>query len=263
MRLDHIIFAVKDREAAGRDFATLGFRSVIGGTHSDGHTHNNLVVLADGVYLELCAPTDKAYLNQKHEDNGQHWLYVFNAGEGYAGYALLSDDVKAVEERLRGRGYPINDKKGSGRTLPDGRQLEGKGVTILGKRYPAIVQDITPRVWRAPSENGETNHPNGVTGVESVVALVHNLEEGAHRYEDILGIAAQPGSPVEGANTADFQIDGARITIAAPANTHSAVYEEVTKRGEVPYLIRLNTTQKQRVGLLDLTTTHFARIELV
>src|SRR3954470_18408966 len=120
MRVDHIIFAVADREQAGQDFGTLGFKSIIGGTHSDGHTHNKLVVLADGVYLELCAPTDKAYLNEKHEDDGRNWLYVFNAGEGYAGYALLSDDVDALEEWLRQRGYPINEKRGSGRTLPDG-----------------------------------------------------------------------------------------------------------------------------------------------
>jgi hypothetical protein len=263
MRVDHIIFAVNDREEAGRDFETLGFKSIIGGTHGDGHTHNKLLVLADGVYLELVAPTDKAYLNEKHEDNGQHWLYVFNAGEGYAGYALLTESVDAVEARLRQRGYPINEKRGSGRTLPDGRQLKGKGVTILGKRYPAVVEDVTPRVWRAPSEHGETEHPNGVTGVESVVALVRDIEEGARRYEDLLGIAPQSGSPVPGANTADFQIDGARITIAAPADTHSAVYEEVTRRGEVPFLIRLRTTQKNRTGLLPLNTTRHARIELV
>ena len=263
MRVDHIIFAVADRETAGQDFGTLGFKSIIGGTHSDGHTHNKLIVLADGVYLELCAPTDKAYLNEKHADDGRNWLYVFNAGEGYAGYALLSDDVDLVEDRLRKRGYPINDKKGSGRTLPDGRELKGKGMTILGKRYPAVVEDITPRVWRAPSENGETNHPNGVTGVVSVIALVRDLEEGARRYEDILGVAPETGSFVEGAKTADFPIDGARITIAAPADNHSAVYQEVSRRGEVPYLIRLKTTQKSRVGLLDLNTTHHARIELV
>ncbi len=263
MHIDHIIFAVADRNDAGRDFESLGFKAVIGGTHGDGHTHNKLVVLADGVYLELCAPTDKAYLDEQHEDNGKNWLYVYNAGEGYAGYAIITDDIYPVEARLRSKGYPINDQKGSGRVLPDGRELKGKSVTILGKRYPAIVQDLSPRVWRAPSENGETEHPNGVTGVQSMVALVHDLEEGARRYEDLLGIAPTPGSYVAGANTADFQVDGALITIAAPADKHSTVYQEVTKRGEVPFLIRLHTTQKQHVGLLNFDATHLARIELV
>lgn len=263
MRIDHIIFAVADREAAAQDFATLGFKSVIGGTHADGHTHNKLVVLADGVYLELCAPTNKEDLKVQHEDNGQNWLYVYNAGEGYAGYAIITDDIEPVEQRLLARGYPLNNRKGSGRILPDGRELKGKSATILGKRYPAIVQDISPRVWRAPSENGETEHANGVTGVSSLVALVRDIEEGARRYEDLLGIAPQPGSYVEGANTADFHVDGALITIASPADTHSTVYQEVTKRGEVPYLVRLNTTHKHRLGLLDVNTTHLARIELV
>lgn len=263
MHIDHIIFAVADRDKAGQDFESLGFKAVIGGTHADGHTHNKLVVLADGVYLELCAPTDKAYLGVQHEDNGQHWLYVYNAGEGYAGYAIITDDIDPVEARIRAKGYPVNEQKGSGRLLPDGREMKGKSVTIIGKRYPAIVQDLTPRVWRAPSENGETEHPNGVTGVHSMVALVRDLEEGARRYEDLLGIAPQPGSHVEGANTADFQVNGACITIAAPADNYSTVYQEVTKRGEVPFIVRLNTTQKQRTGLLNFDATHLARIELV
>lgn len=263
MHLDHIIFAVADRIEAGQDFAKLGFKSVIGGTHGDGNTHNKLIVLKDGVYLELCAPTDKNSLNIHHEDNGENWLYIYNAGEGYAGYAILTDHIDDVEDRVRSGGYPVNENKGSGRVLPDGREPKGKSVTIIDKRYPAIVQDVTPRNWRVPSANGETDHPNGVTGVSSMVALVHDLEEGARRYEDLLGVQPQTGSFVEGAETADFQIDGAFITIAAPTDTHSEVYKEITKRGEVPYIIRLKTTRKDRIGLLDLNTTRFARIELV
>jgi hypothetical protein len=263
MHIDHIIFAVADRDEAGEDFGKLGFKAVIGGTHADGNTHNRLCVLADGVYLELCAPTDKASLNVQHEDNGKNWLYVYNAGEGYAGYAILTHEIETIEARLRARGYPLNDKKGSGRVLPDGREPKGKSVTIIGKRYPAIVQDISPRGWRVPSENGETEHPNGVVGVQQVIALVRDLEEGARRHEDLLGIAPQPGSYVEGAKTADFPVEGALITIAAPADTTSTVYQEVTKRGEVPYLIRLKTTKPERRGMLDLNTTHLARIELV
>ena len=53
IRIDHVIVAVLDCEAAARDYDALGFRSLAGGKHQDGHTQNCLVPLADGAYIEL------------------------------------------------------------------------------------------------------------------------------------------------------------------------------------------------------------------
>ena len=52
--VDHLVIGVGDLGAAMRDYAALGFSVVPGGRHAAG-THNALIALADGAYLELVA----------------------------------------------------------------------------------------------------------------------------------------------------------------------------------------------------------------
>lgn len=262
IRVDHIIVAVLDREVAARDYAALGFRSIVGGTHMDGHTHNCLVPLADGAYIELVSPIDVNEIRVRHEDHNQNWLYCFNAGEGFAGYALGVPDIEPTVQRLKHCGYPFNGPQQGGRVLPDGTQTLGIGVTIAGQGYPAILSDLTPREWRIPTTPENSTHANGVTGVEHVFASVLDVDEATRRYEALTGLKAQPGTPFPGARTADFQVDGSRITIAEPVNKNSALYEDLRLRGEVPFLVRLRTTDESKTGFLDLLTAHRARFEL-
>jgi catechol 2,3-dioxygenase-like lactoylglutathione lyase family enzyme len=263
IRVDHVIVAVLDREVAARDYSTLGFQTLVGGTHPDGHTHNCLVPLADGTYIELVSPTDVDEIRVKHEDHNQHWLYCFNAGEGFAGYALGVPDVEPTVQRLKNAGYRLNGPRRGGRVLPGGTQTLCAGISIAGQRYPAILSDITPREWRIPTTPENSTHANGATGVEHVFASVRNLEEATRRYEALTGLKAQPGTPFAGARTAGFQVDGSRITIAEPVTKNSALYEDLCLRGEVPFLIRLRTTDKSKTGMLDLLTAHHARFQLI
>jgi hypothetical protein len=262
--VDHIILAVLDRDVAANDFRALGFTVIPGGTHTDGHTHNNLVPLRDGPYLELVAPTDVREIRVKHENHGQHWLYCFNAGEGFAGYAFRTDDLYPVLVRLQEGGYPLHPRKeGGGRRQPDGRVTQTRGASILDKRYPAMVSDVTPRDWRIQITPETSTHANGATGVAQVIAMVHDLDEGTRRHTALLGVEPQPGSPVEGARTCDFHVDGSIITIAEPTDTSSAMYEDLQRRGEVPFLVRLHTSDRSKAGRLDFAGAHWTRFELV
>jgi len=262
IRIDHVIVAVLDREVAARDYGALGFQSLIGGTHPGGHTHNCLIPLADGAYIELVSPTDVNQIRVKHEDCEEHWLYCFNAGEGFAGYALGVPDIEPTIDGLKKAGYLVDGPRRGGRVLPDGTQTISTGVAIAGQHYPAVVSDITPRQWRIPTTPENSTHANGVTGIEHLFASVHNLDEAAQRYAALTGLKPQQGTPLTGARTADFQIESSRITIAEPVMSDSALYEDLSLRGEVPFLIRLRTTDKSRIGMLDLLTAHQARFEL-
>jgi hypothetical protein len=263
MCVDHIILAVLDRDVAAEDFRSLGFNVITGGTHTDGHSHNNLVPLRDGPYIELVAPTDVTEIRVKHEDKGQHWLYVFNAGEGFAGYAFLTNQFDAAVQRLRAGDYPVNGPRAGGRRQPDGRETVSQGASVLDNRYPSVVADVTPRDWRIQITPETSTHSNGVTGVAQVIATVRNLEEATRRYQAILGAEPQAGSPVSGARTCDFQIEDSVITIAEPTDATSAIYEDLARRGEVPFLIRLRTSDKSKAGRLDFRLSHWARFELV
>lgn len=263
LKIDHIIIAVTNREEAASEFRSLGFTVVVGGTHPGGHTHNMLIVLSDGVYLELVAPTKLEYIQQKHEDHGRHWLFVFNAGQGFVGYALRSAHIEDDIARIRQYGFPIEDAHMGGRILPDGRETVSKGTSITGKRYPSVVEDVTPRHWRAPNDVQTITHVNGASGVASMVALIRDFDEGVRRYEAVLGVSPRPGTSVDGAKTADFHLETSVITVAAPTDPHSPMYADLIRRGEVPYLVRLRTNNKNAAGMLEPVSTREARIELV
>ncbi len=263
IRVDHIIVAVLDRDIAARDYNALGFQTIIGGTHPDGHTHNRLVPLAQGPYIELVSPTDVSEIRERHEDHNRHWLYCFNAGQGFAGYALAAPNIDPVVERLKAGNYDLNGPRMGGRDLPDGRKARGRGINITRPRYPAVTSDETPREWRIPTTPENSTHDNGVTGVVQVIAMVNNLEDGIARYTALTGVEAERGSTVSGARTADFIVENSRLTIAEPTDTDSALYEDLQLRGEVPFLVRLHTTKPEKRGLLNRTLAHHARFELV
>ena len=55
LTIDHVVIVVADLEAATVDFRSLGFTVTPGGVHPDWGSHNALIPLADGGYLELIA----------------------------------------------------------------------------------------------------------------------------------------------------------------------------------------------------------------
>ena len=52
--IDHIVIVVSDLEQAAKDYEQLGFTVVPGGKHPVG-SHNVLIALADGSYIEIIA----------------------------------------------------------------------------------------------------------------------------------------------------------------------------------------------------------------
>ena len=263
LTVDHIIVGVEDREEAAEDFRALGFTVFEGGVHPDGHTHNMLVALRDTVYIELVAPTDKEFLKVKHEDHGRHWLFIYNNGMGFVGYALSTDNLDATIKRIEDHGYSIKGPHRGGRVTPDGKESVGQGISLTVTRYPGITMDITPREWRLPLTEERITHANGVIGIAGVVAMVQDFDEGVRRYRAMLGVEPRPGTPVKGAKTADFHTRDWIITVAAPDGESGELRAELERRGEVPFLVKLRTTKSEFVGPLDMNRTRQARFEIV
>ncbi|MEZ4661773.1 MAG: VOC family protein [Caldilineaceae bacterium] len=89
----HLIIAVRDLEAAMADYRALGFTVYYGGKHTHKATHNGLIALADGSYLELLAP--------QNPDEIDRTIDTLAYGEGFGGYALLTADIDGDVARLR------------------------------------------------------------------------------------------------------------------------------------------------------------------
>ncbi len=261
---DHAIIAVADLDVATADFQALGFNAFYGGQHADGKTHNALIVFADGGYLELLAPVNVDFLNTMETVDLTSFLDFVAKGDGWAGYALLADDLEAAAAGMRDRGIAIGRPAANSRQRPDGETLAWRTVAVDNSRTPFFISDETDRVLRVPDDTDKFTQPNGVIGVAGLVVAVQKLDKAIEHYRALLNLQPQrPGVAVNDAETADFKLGDFTLTLAAPEDFGGPLHIYIKERGEVPYLIRLKTTDSSRAGLLNLKQAHGARIELV
>src|SRR3954470_18657507 len=99
MRIDHVIYATADLDAAAaRIEAELGLRALGGGRHEGLGTHNRIVPLGDG-YLELLAVVDPAEAAAS-ELGRAVTARIAAVGDGLLGWAVAVEDVAPHAERL-------------------------------------------------------------------------------------------------------------------------------------------------------------------
>ena len=255
LSLDHVVIAVADLDAAFADYAKLGFATIRGGEHANGITHNVLVVLEDGAYLELIA--------WKRPDPGMRWSDIYHrAGEGLVDYALLPGDIAAVVAAAQARGLDIGDPEFGGRNRPDGERLEWRTARSPKPDVPFLCGDVTPRGLRVP-EGEVRRQPNGVTGVASLTVAVQNLDVSLERHAALVGAAGATGTgAVAGApaRTAAVTLgNGTVVTLAEPTGT-GALADHLAARGEGPFAVAFHGP---RPGELDGALSHGARLSIV
>jgi catechol 2,3-dioxygenase-like lactoylglutathione lyase family enzyme len=255
MQLDHIIVAVRDLDQAMDDYRTLGFTVFFGGQHAGGKTHNALICLADGSYIELIAPTDPA----NPPDDSPY----LGPGRGFAGYALLADNMDAQAKALKAQGFPILGPLPGGRKRADGQLLAWRILFLEGSLSPFLIVDETPRTLRVPDDADKLAHANGAAGIRELVVAVPDLTAATERYVAIFGQDPEPGPAMDGAETRSFRLDGCRIVIAAATDETSSLAAYLREVGESPWLCRVTTENDASIGRLDLIHTHGARVELV
>jgi Glyoxalase-like domain len=99
VRIDHVIYAAADLDAAAaRVEEVLGVAAVPGGRHDGLGTHNRIVPLGGG-YLELLAVADAQ--EARRSPLGSAVLErIARTGDGLMGWAVAVDDVAPVAARL-------------------------------------------------------------------------------------------------------------------------------------------------------------------
>lgn len=131
-RVDHVVYGVKDLDAAAERLATrFGLPSVEGGVHPQFGTSNRLVGLGD-TYLELLAGPPVAAVLGDGPDRLLGWM-------------VRTDDIEGVAARL---GLEV---LAMSRTRPDGEELSWRLAGWgLGGPYPVFIQWDTP--WEPGGE---------------------------------------------------------------------------------------------------------------
>lgn len=184
--IDHILIAVDDLDIAIEVYEALGFQVLRGGEHPKMGTHNALVPLADGTYLELIGVWDESLAEQFSHPV----LAALKSDNRLAAFALASDDLDADVAAMRARGFEIGDPREGERQRPDGQRVAWRSAHPADSRFPFILQDVTPREVRipAPTEGiGQTLRMGdvnvGVTDSASAQAA----------YQSLLGIDGEDG----------------------------------------------------------------------
>jgi catechol 2,3-dioxygenase-like lactoylglutathione lyase family enzyme len=102
MRIDHIIYAAPDLEAAVDALHTrLGVRAAGGGQHVGQGTHNKLLGLGPRTYLEIVAPDPRQPEPAAPRPYGVDGVMC----AGLVGWALASDDIDAALRVARAKGF--------------------------------------------------------------------------------------------------------------------------------------------------------------
>jgi hypothetical protein len=142
LRLDHVVYAVRDLdEAAVRFRGEYGLDSTEGGRHERWGTANRIVPLGDQ-YLELVAAVDEPTAAETAFGRGV--LERAAGGGGWFTIAAVADDLDAVASRL---GIEV----GSGsRTRPDGQTVRWRMAGLDDqRRKPWMPFFLT---WDVPDE---------------------------------------------------------------------------------------------------------------
>lgn len=184
--IDHILIAVKDLELATEVYEQLGFQVLQGGEHPKMGTHNALVPLADGTYLELIGVWDEALAQQFSHPV----LDALKSENRLAAFALASDDLDADVAAIRARGFEIGDPREGERQRPDGARVAWRSAHPADSRFPFILQDVTPRETRIPAP---TEGIGQTLRFGDVNVGVTDLARAQDAYEKLLGVAGEDG----------------------------------------------------------------------
>jgi catechol 2,3-dioxygenase-like lactoylglutathione lyase family enzyme len=147
--IDHILITVEDLEKAMEAYRRLGFQVLHGGEHPTVGTHNALVPLADGSYLELIG-VKKPELAQQFPF-GKQALEALGRTNRFAGFVLETSDYDSDAQAIRERGLIIAKALPGERVRPDGQRVLWRTAHPEDLRLPFLIQDTTPRELRVPS----------------------------------------------------------------------------------------------------------------
>jgi hypothetical protein len=164
--IDHIVIACPDPGRAADDLeAELGITATGGGRHEGRGSHNRLVFLADGSYLELIGVTDADLA--AGSPVGAATLRALALGGGLATLAIAVDDLESAVTLLAARGAILGPVTHGSRRRDDGGLVEWWTAVPdepLGPTMPFLIEHAYTGVEWGPAalaQRAEFVHPIG------------------------------------------------------------------------------------------------------
>lgn len=149
--VDHLLFAASTLEEGIREIERLlGVRPVAGGRHPALGTHNALVALGAGTYLEIIAPDPSLPPPARGRLIDPGAL----SRPALATWVLRDERIESTVSRARERGLCLGEVASGHRQTPDGKTVSWQ----VSDPYAMPLDGAVPFViaW------GDTPHPSGV-----------------------------------------------------------------------------------------------------
>lgn len=147
--IDHLVYATDDLEIGIESIEkVLGVWPVLGGKHVGLGTHNALVAIGEGVYIEIIAPDPE---QGPHDQPLPFGLDTVTTPR-LAAIAARTTDIDALVATARERGYDPGEVVSMSRERPDGETLRWRIALRRDRPGGGIVPFILD--W------GETPHPS-------------------------------------------------------------------------------------------------------
>jgi len=208
-RLDHLLIAVTDVEAAATRWTAAGLPAADGGRHPTG-THNALVRGPEPAYLELIGADQAA--------TSPNAVRVLE-GAGPLSWAVAVDDITATRSAVVAVGHEPGEVQEGARTTPDGEQLSWRtcelGLSALHPYMPFLID------WRTPMAPGPANGPrlrNVSLAVPNPAALAELLGACGLRRIDAPDVRLTDGQVEIELRAGTGRLVGASVVVpAAPA----------------------------------------------
>jgi catechol 2,3-dioxygenase-like lactoylglutathione lyase family enzyme len=224
--IDHIVIVVKDLDQAAKDYEQLGFTVVPGGKHPVG-SHNVLIALGDGSYIEIIAFYREAI--------DHRWWDPLQKGERLVDFCMQTNDLHGDTLKLRAAGVAINDPVPWSRTRPDGYELKWLLSLAQGSHRgvaPFLIQDVTPREERIPQT---FDHKNGAIGIGTVTVAVEDLTAVQRWYDAVLGYhGTATANETLQAKGVGYQIGPHKLDFLMPLETQSPLINWLRTFGPSP-----------------------------
>jgi catechol 2,3-dioxygenase-like lactoylglutathione lyase family enzyme len=212
-KLDGVILAVHDAEAAAKTFEALFDTKIIGTRHS--HTTNaDLTFLGCGSnVINLAVPAGPGPI----ADHIEKW------GEGIVGLVFATKDLDGLIANIRSKGVDVT-------------QSNPRGALIDPARTHGLLTIITEHV--------ERERVGIISFLYEVTHLVRDWQQVSDFWTDIFGLDGAKFSPIksdqygyEGMLTLlDPPAKLDRIEVVYPHDTEKAMGRFFVKRGEGPYM---------------------------
>jgi catechol 2,3-dioxygenase-like lactoylglutathione lyase family enzyme len=199
LRIDHLVVAVRDPEAAAAELTrTVGLTVSGGGRHPMWGTYNRLAWLGD-TYVELIGIFDRSLTAAGAVSRAVR--EALDAGRpGLVSFAIATDDIDARVARLRAAGSALGEPETRSRTRPDGEVVTWRAAYgELGPAAPPflIEHEMTGAEWgdEARAARATVSHPLGgpvqLIGLELPVPDIHTTSAA---YAEMVGLRVDPTS---------------------------------------------------------------------